>query len=86
MLWPELVDDREGDEEYKRRDSRESDERKINDAVEFAAGAAVFAFREVGFVVAAHFGEDARNVVSPAGENIPDDLIRTLRFQSATKT
>jgi len=86
VLRLEVVNDRKGEQEDEGGEGGESDKSEVDGAVKAATGAAVLALGEMRFVIAAHLGEDAGDVISPTGEYVSHDLIDALGLHSAAKT
>src|ERR1700681_4072763 len=55
----------------------QSDQRDIDDAMDFLAATAVLAIGEMQFVVAAHFRRQAGNIVTPSRKDFPHDRFHT---------
>src|SRR5467141_2309605 len=78
MARPEVPDDSERQQKDGRRERSQHNQRYVNDPVDFLAAAAVFAAREVIFVVLAHLGRQAGDVIAPAGQNLAYEGVDTL--------
>src|SRR5581483_11084348 len=82
MLGLEVVNDPKSEQENSGRDRSKHDQAQINRAMESLARTAVLAFSKVGFIVAAHFRRDARNVVPPPCQNLSDHRINARHIES----
>src|SRR6478609_9555621 len=82
----EVVDNAKGQQEDSRRNRRQRNQRNINNAVYFLPGAAMIAGGKVGFVVAAHLGREAGNIVTPASQNLSDYRINACAHRSRPTT
>src|SRR4051812_489558 len=85
MVRLQIANNGERRQEYEGRYGCQSNEGEVDGAVQALTPAAVLTLGEVCLVVAAHLGEDARNIVSPTGENIADDLINALSLHAVLK-
>jgi hypothetical protein len=77
-----VVNNTKGKQEDSGRDRSEHDQAQINRAMEPLARTTVLAFCEVGFIVAAHFQRDPRNVVSPSRQNLSNHRINARHMES----
>ena len=82
MIWFQVTDNGEGDEENESGYGGKTDQGEVDGAVKFAAFAAVLALDEVSLIVATHFREDAGDVVTPAGQDVSDDFVNALRLHA----
>src|SRR5450755_1829215 len=69
-----------GESQQKRRGRRrsQSDQRNVDDAMQFLAAAAVLAGGEMQLVVSAHLGSQAGNIVAPSSKDLPHDRFDAL--------
>ena len=80
----EMEDHAKSHQKDRGRNRGQGDQREINIAVKMLAGAAVRAAVEVVFVVFAHLGREAGDVVTPAGQNFSNNRINALAHTELT--
>src|SRR6266568_719360 len=78
MSRSQMPDHAKSQQKASRRHRCQSNQPHIDHAMDFLPAAAVFAFREVAFVVAAHLWREAGDVVPPARQNLSNDWINAL--------
>ena len=74
----EVANDAEGEQEYGRRKRGQHDQGDVDGAVQALASMAAGAIAEVFLVIAAHLRRQARNVITPPGEDLANDRVDTL--------
>jgi hypothetical protein len=78
MARPKVPDHAKRQQKNPARNRGQRDQPYIDYAVNFLAGEAVWALREMAFVVFAHLRRQSGNIVSPARQNLADDGINAL--------
>jgi hypothetical protein len=84
MTRREVVDHTESQQEDSRRNRCQNNQAKINSAMQALARETALAESEVVFVGATHFGRQARNVIAPARQNLPDHGINAIFHKPLT--
>ena len=78
MLRIEVPDDGPRKKENHSGDAGERDQSDIDGAMQPLFAAAIEAPGEMVFIVAAHLGRDAGDVIAPAGEDVADHGVNTM--------